>query len=232
MGKNANQIATFGNLKDIGYRWNTTTIGSPDDSHCVINSDLYKLRQSSGLENTYPGSWNLNDAKTIKWSDIPGASRQVITTSNGVTNAYELAHNTCSIYIEEHVTGKTDANTINFYYNYQLSGSATWYKLLVDTNNLGANGQIENSSVGVGFLVLNPYVNGTVVSDYLSITCGTTSKNQTWKYKLGYGSEPSSWITYSGNNAKSCTLEIGKQAGILNYTKTIKTLTHAYFYLT
>ena len=44
MGKNTNQIATFGDLKSIGYRWTTSIMGSPADNHCVTEGDIYRLK--------------------------------------------------------------------------------------------------------------------------------------------------------------------------------------------
>lgn len=203
MGKNTNQIATFSNLADVGYRWFSGTIGSPDPNHCVIDTDLYNLHHGHTWDTDPWVLWPDKTNKALKWSDVPGSSKQAITVTNGIYNGYEIANNYVSLGIEEGVSGKTRATVITIYYNYKLSGSSTWNKLIVEKEDLGDGGNISGSASGGAFVPLNPYVAGTVAADYLSIHCGTTNLNQTWYIKVGtQGSEPSTWTKVS-SGAKS-----------------------------
>lgn len=232
MGKNTNQIATFGDLKSIGYRWTTSIMGSPADNHCVITNDIYRLKDSNYTTGsnywTYTHlstGYTTNSYKCIKWSAVPASSGQGANPSGAYNQTVNIAY--CRI--EEGVVGKTQASTINVYYVYKSTSSSSETAVLVATEELGSDGKVDGSSTGLLYLPLNPINNATFYQDYLRITCGTTSKTQTWKHKLGYGSEPSSWTPSSSSKVKSVTLNISNSTGAKTYASTIQKLTHVCF---
>lgn len=232
MGKNTNQIATFGDLKSIGYRWTTSIMGSPTDNHCVTTGDIYRLKDSNYTTGsnywTYthlPISYSTNSYKCIKWSAVPASSAQGANPSGTYNQTCNLAY--CRI--EEGVVGQTQASTINVYYVYKSTSTSSETARLVATTELGSGGKVNGSSTGLLYLPLNPMSNASVYQDWLRITCGTTSSNQTWKHKLGYGSEPSSWTSSSSSKVKSVTLNPGISTGAKTYASTIQKLTHVCF---
>lgn len=232
MGKNTNQIATFGDLKSIGYRWTTSIMSSPADNHCVTTSDIYRLKNDDyTIGNSYwtythlPVAYTTNTSKCIKWRDVPGATAQGVNPSG----AYDHAKNIAYCRIEEGVLGKTDASTINVYYVYKTTSTAAEVARLVATQELGSGGKVDGSSESLLYLPLNPVDNTTFYQDYLRITCGTTGGKQPWKHKLGYGLEPSSWTPSSSSKVTSVSLNIYNLAGSKTYASTIQKLTHVCF---
>lgn len=228
MGKNTNQIATFSNIQDVGYRWFSGTIGSPNSNHCVIDTDLYNLHNGHTWDTNPWLTWPNKTNKAMKWSDIPGSSKQTITKNNGVYNSYAIANNYVSLGIEEGVSGQTRATVITIYYNYKLSGSSTWNKLIVNQEDLGEESNISGSASGGTFIPLNPYVSGTVAADFLSIHCGTCNANQTWYVKVGnLGSTPSSWTKVS-SSAKSYEYSNGTPS-YCRYAADVRSITSIQF---
>ena len=241
MGKNTNQIATFGDLKNLGYRWPSAMLGNPSDNHCVTTSDIYTLHHNTTgyyyWEYTSPAlTWSTNNNKAMKWSDIPGAAGQ---TPN-IDNAYKQAHNMVKCVIKESVVGKTNASTITFYYNFKESGSTVWQKLAVSQCELGSGGKVDSSADTLGYLVINPVIikNTTglpcsISDDYLSIKCGDTSSKQTWSYYLSFSylqNLGTVWTQISGTS-ESCEITVGSTSG-LNYTDSIRTLEEVGFKVT
>lgn len=231
MGKNTNQIATFGDLKSIGYRWTTDIMGSPANNHCVTTSDIYRLKDKNyTVGNNYwtythlPTTYSTNSSKCIKWSDVPASTAQGVNPSG----AYNQAKNIAYCRIEEGVSGKTQASTINVYYVCKVTSTSPDIDYLITTTELGSGGKVDVSSTGLLYLPLNPINNTSLYQDWLRITCGTTGSNRTWKYKLGYGSEPSSWSNFP-SKAASVTLNISKSTGAKTYASTIQKLTHVCF---
>ena len=180
MGKNNDQIATFEDLKSIGYKWTTSIMGSPEDNHCVTTGDIYRLKDYNyTMGNSYwtythiNPVYNTNSSKCIKWSDVPASSAQGINPSDVYNQIVNLAY--CRI--EEGVTGQTRASTINVYYVYKNTSTSSEVAVLVSTTELGSDGKVNGSSDDILYLPLNPRDNKFVYQDWLRITCGTTNSN-------------------------------------------------------
>lgn len=167
--------------------------------------------------------------KCVPWNRIVGYNGQIPpSTPTSTTGARVPVH----CYIEEHVSGKTKANTVSFYYCYQLSGSTTWNQLETGRINLGSDGKVDGSASGTCYVLVNPKPSsGTVVSDYLIVKCYECGGNQTWKYKSEYnGSTPTSW-TAGSNKAATFGVTWVNSASLGSYNNTIRQLTGMYFYI-
>lgn len=168
--------------------------------------------------------------KCVPWNRIVGYNGQIPPSSPTSTTGARLP---VYCYIEEHVTGKTKANTISFYYYYQLSGSTTWNVLETGRISLGSGGKVDGSASGTCNVLLNPKPSsGTVTKDYLAVKCYECGSNQSWSRKIEYnGSVPSSW-TSVGKGA-TLTITFGSDSAYLgSYNDTLRQVTGVYFYVT
>ena len=129
--------------------------------------------------------------KCVPWNKIKGVNGQTVLTNNSITVPIQ-----CKII--ERVTDSTKANNIAFYYCYTTS-SGTSGELAVGYINLANDGdKIKEESSGICNVLVNPKVNGVVVSDYLKIASGTTGVAQTWK------------IRFTKSNSTYGYIELGK----------------------
>lgn len=167
--------------------------------------------------------------KCVPWNRIVGCNGQVPPSSPTSTTGARLP---VYCYIEEHVSGKTKANTISFYYYYQLSGSTTWNSLETGRINLGSDGKVDGSASGTCYVLLNPKPSsGTVTSDYIVVKCYECGSNQTWYSKEEYnGVVPSSWNQASGKGV-SLSITWASQAKLGRYNETLRNLTGVHFYI-
>lgn len=163
--------------------------------------------------------------KYVKWSEIRGNSGQTYGNSNNASLPIEC-------FISESVTGKTQANTITFYYSYKLSGQTSWTDYTVGTVTLGSDGKVDGSASKTANIMLNPKVSGTVIADYLKIKCGTAGGNQPWKYKYNtINTTAQSWTAISGER-DTATLEFGKSDNVTGmYNEWLRVLTGVYFHV-
>ena len=163
--------------------------------------------------------------KYVRWSEIKGNSGQTYGTSNNASLPIEC-------FISESVSGKTQANTITFYYSYKLSGQTSWTDYTVGTVTLGSDGKVDGSASETANIMLNPKVSGTVIADYLKIKCGTSGGNQPWKYKYNtINATAQSWTAISGER-DTATLEFGKADNVTGmYNEWLRVLTGVYFHV-
>lgn len=166
--------------------------------------------------------------KCVPWNRIVGYNGQVPPSSPTSTTGARLP---VYCYIAEDVTGKSKANTISFYYNYQLSGSTTWNTLETGRIDLGSDGKVDGSSSGTCYVLLNPRPSsGTVTNDYFAVKCYECGGNQTWSYKIEYNEVvPSSW-TGAGKGV-SLRVNWESSAYLGSYNDTLRQVTGVYFYI-
>lgn len=170
MGKNKNQIATLGDIESFYKSPHFTGTDLRGSNKCLIWQRLLDSHDKGlirGTNDAYVSGKTLN--KCVKWDDI-------MANHNATIPIY------CSI--TEHVTGKTQASTIIFYYNYKTSGSSTWNSVETGRMELGSGGKVDGSASGVCYVKVNPSVSGTVTDDYLTVWCGTTGASR--RYSCSY----------------------------------------------
>ena len=232
MGKNTNQIATFKDLTSIGYRLPSGI--SHSSQKCIINPEYLDIIESSTNTTdiryqTYFSSYHGSTLpKCVKWDNIDASSGQEPPTSDSsLSNTVRYGVTVpIKVTIKESVSGSTQAGDINFYYNYKLSGSSTFNKVCTAKYTFGS---VSGSSSAIVYVLINPKVSGTVVSDYLSIKCGTTRYNQNWTISY-YNWTTDNTNTHTASGVTSYTLEIGSStASVGTYNYNIKNVSEITF---
>lgn len=171
MGKNTNQIATFYNLFEIGYR-----IGD-DAKQGVTYSDLLNAKYVSETDlNKMVGFDNVEGPtdKCVKWSNVPGTDGQnpdEYDPEEGVRCPVK-----CTITNLLGLNTYTTATNIIFYYNYKTKDGGYGRKP-VGRITLGQNGQITQNASGICTVLANPKASdeNTNPANWLSVWCGTSN---------------------------------------------------------
>lgn len=199
MGKNINQIATFYDLYDIGYRVGSDAkqgVTYYDLSNAKYVPETADLRKMIGL--------NIDDTSTkcVKWSDIPGTDGQnpdEYGPEEGVRCPVK-----CTIINQLGLNTYTTATNIIFYYNYKTKDGGYGRKP-VGRITLGQNGQITQNASGICAVLVNPKASyeNTNPANWLSVWCGTHYR-PAW-FKVSYSILKASGIYTTVAEFKSAT---------------------------
>lgn len=162
--------------------------------------------------------------KCVPWNRIKGYNGQTLSAIDTVKVPVKC-------YIEEAVSGSIAAQTFEFRYEYQLSGSSTWDSITTGTLKLQtSSGQIQGSAQGTCYVLINPKVSGTVVADRLAVFCGTLPSGKYWRWKTEYSnSTPTSWSIPS-SDAKYISFRVYMGTPTTkNYNSDLRNLTGFYY---
>lgn len=185
MGKNTNQVITFSDLNDMAYRTSSTSL------ECVTYGDLQALSN-----NDYPYYVRIDNLadkiSSFTTGSSDGTKRCVTYNQLCSLNSYVPIY----VQVTEKVTGECKASTINFYHDFGtgvLENAGSW-----------TFGPFKDS---VSSWVYVKLPNRYSSSAQLVVTCGSTSKAQTWKvterWVYNWGTE---WLYGSKNSTKSVAL--------------------------
>lgn len=112
---------------------------------------------------------------------------------------------TCKL--SEAVAGKTSADTIEFYYNYQVNG--TWKSKSIGSVSLPDSAMSNGTETGSCTIPIRPNVTETVTSDYLSVKCGESGK-QDWGVRYIYNGNDTGFVYLT--NGTSAELKLNSMS--------------------
>lgn len=160
----------------------------------------------------------------VPWNRIKGYNGQTLSESDPVKVPVKC-------YIEEAVSGSIEAQTFEFRYEYQLSGSSTWNSITTGTLKLQtSSGQLQGSAQGTCYVLINPKVSGTVVADRLAVFCGTLSSGKYWRWKQEYSNNPPASWSIPSSDAKYTSFRIYMGTPTTkNYNSDLRNLTGFYY---
>lgn len=155
--------------------------------------------------------------RCIRWEDVKASSKQLVSSSSVSVPVY------CGI-SETLSNSATYANEITFKYCYYTADAPNTLKTLqTGYISLGSGGKVTTEAWDTCYLTINPQVVGTVISDYLRITCGTCGGNQTWSWRYQINGIWQEWRSFPGT-AVSATVTVTN-----SYSESMQALTGVHF---
>lgn len=202
MGKNINQIATFYDLFEIGYR-----IGD-DAKQGVTYSDLLNAKYVSETDlNKMVGFDNVEGPtdKCVKWSNVPGTDGQnpdEYGPEEGVRCPVK-----CTITNQLGLNNPTRATRIIFYYNYKKYDGTNGHED-VGSITLGQNNQITSTSSGICKVLVNPKLSDDKKeANWLSVWCGTSNGSVLFNASSSMLKNPNTYSS-AANSKRGTSCEI------------------------
>lgn len=185
------------------------------NSSVVINPILFTSIQFFGSPSPYILFPEEN--KCIMWKDVKASSKQSVSNTTVSVPVY------CGI-SETLSNSATFANEITFEYCYSTEDDPNTLKTeQTGYISLGSGGKVNTEAWGTSYLAINPDVLGTVISDYLRITCGTCGGNRTWSWRYQINGIWQEWRSFP-NKAVSVTVTLSN-----SYLESMLYLTGVHF---
>lgn len=128
---------------------------------------------------------------------------------------------TCKL--SEEVVGKTSADTIEFYYNCQING--IWKSSLIGSVSLPDPAVSNGTETGSCTIPIRLKITGTITSDYLSVKCRESGK-QDWDVRYVYNGNDTGFIHLTKDTSAELKLNS------INYKSAVAELSEIEFKVT